>query len=140
MPSSLTSTRTVIFLLRWYFVAWRCIFFSSLRFSRRKQPWRDAVCGCGWRAAALPYAWPGVKWQHLEANAMRASPFTPASRFRSQGLSGEEQLKSNTVGLVTLSDFRKRRAEALEAGDSGISRSSTPSRFVFSHLSTRHAN
>ncbi|GAM85019.1 hypothetical protein ANO11243_030220 [Dothideomycetidae sp. 11243] len=51
---------------------------------------------------------------------------TPTSRFTSQATTGEEALKSNTVGLVTLSDFRKRRAEALEAGDSGISRSSTP--------------
>ncbi|KAF2152524.1 hypothetical protein K461DRAFT_294181 [Myriangium duriaei CBS 260.36] len=48
---------------------------------------------------------------------------TPASRFRSQNATGEEALKSNTVGLVTLSDFRKRRAEALDTPDS---RASTP--------------
>ena len=36
------------------------------------------------------------------------------SRFTSQGSTAEDLLKSQTVGLVNLSDFRKRRAEALE--------------------------
>lgn len=35
-------------------------------------------------------------------------------RFTSQGSTAEELLKSQTVGLVGLSEFRKRRAEALE--------------------------
>ncbi|KAL8800838.1 MAG: hypothetical protein Q9182_004898 [Xanthomendoza sp. 2 TL-2023] len=43
---------------------------------------------------------------------------TPASsqntRFTSQGATAEDLLQSHTVGLVHLSDFRKRRAEALE--------------------------
>ena len=36
------------------------------------------------------------------------------SRFTSQASTAEDLLKSQTVGLVHLSDFRKRRAEALE--------------------------
>ena len=38
----------------------------------------------------------------------------PATRFTSQSSTAEDLLKSQTVGLVHLSDFRKRRAEALE--------------------------
>lgn len=38
----------------------------------------------------------------------------PNSRFTSQASTAEDLLKSQTVGLVHLSDFRKRRAEALE--------------------------
>lgn len=47
-----------------------------------------------------------------------------ASRFTSQALSAEDRLKADTVGLVTLDDFRKRRAEALE-GDSSAPASGT---------------
>ena len=36
------------------------------------------------------------------------------ARFTSQASTAEDLLKSQTVGLVHLSDFRKRRAEALE--------------------------
>ena len=39
------------------------------------------------------------------------------SRFTSQAVTVEDRLKADTVGLVTLDDFRKRRAEALEAAD-----------------------
>ncbi|KAF2762001.1 hypothetical protein EJ05DRAFT_482802 [Pseudovirgaria hyperparasitica] len=39
---------------------------------------------------------------------------TPNSRFTSQAHTAEDLLKSQTVGLVNLTDFRKRRAEALE--------------------------
>ena len=35
-------------------------------------------------------------------------------RFTSQAATAEDILKSQTVGLVHLSDFRKRRAEALD--------------------------
>ena len=42
-----------------------------------------------------------------------------ASRFKSQAPSAEDLLKSQTVGLVALSDFRKRRAEALEQKELG---------------------
>lgn len=39
----------------------------------------------------------------------------PSSRsFTNQSASAEDLLKSHTVGLVNLSDFRKRRAEVLE--------------------------
>ncbi|CEL09442.1 Putative XAP5 domain protein [Aspergillus calidoustus] len=63
---------------------------------------------------------------------------TPRS-FTSQSASAEDLLKSQTVGLVHLSDFRKRRAEVLEQKEreahdkslgrftSGNSRSATPS-------------
>ncbi|PWY68420.1 XAP5 domain protein [Aspergillus heteromorphus CBS 117.55] len=63
---------------------------------------------------------------------------TPRS-FTSQTVSAEDLLKSQTVGLVHLSDFRKRRAEVLEQKEreahdkslgrltSGASRSATPS-------------
>lgn len=59
--------------------------------------------------------------------------------FTSQTASAEDLLKSQTVGLVHLSDFRKRRAEVLEQKEkeahdkslgrltSGNSRSETPS-------------
>ncbi|KAJ5083414.1 hypothetical protein N7456_012841 [Penicillium angulare] len=63
---------------------------------------------------------------------------TPRS-FTGQNTSAEDMLKSQTVGLVHLSDFRKRRAEVLEQKEreahdkslgrvaSGNSRSATPS-------------
>ncbi|KAL8782305.1 MAG: hypothetical protein Q9213_005499 [Squamulea squamosa] len=37
-----------------------------------------------------------------------------SNRFTSQGATAEDLLKTHTVGLVHLNDFRKRRAEALE--------------------------
>jgi protein FAM50 len=39
---------------------------------------------------------------------------TPNPRFKSQTKTAEDILSHQTVGLVNLSDFRKRRAEALE--------------------------
>jgi protein FAM50 len=48
-----------------------------------------------------------------------------ASRFASSAHTAEDLLKSQTVGLVHLSDFRKRRAEALEQSEGG-SGTSTP--------------
>ena len=50
---------------------------------------------------------------------------TPNPRFTSTTQSAEDVLKEQTVGLVHLSDFRKRRAEALEQ-DGGASGDSTP--------------
>lgn len=51
-------------------------------------------------------------------------------RFTSQAATAEDLLKAQTVGLVNLSDYRKRRAEALdrkERGDSNVSSgASTP--------------
>jgi len=47
------------------------------------------------------------------------------SRFTSQNATAEDLLKAHTVGLVQLSDFRKRRAEALEVKErEGLDRSS----------------
>jgi protein FAM50 len=40
---------------------------------------------------------------------------TPNPRFTPQAKTAEDLLSTQTVGLVALSDFRKRRAEALEA-------------------------
>ncbi|KAL8690671.1 MAG: hypothetical protein Q9218_003929, partial [Villophora microphyllina] len=42
------------------------------------------------------------------------TPNDSTSRFTSQAATAEDLLKSQTVGLVHLTDFRKRRAEALE--------------------------
>ena len=39
---------------------------------------------------------------------------TPNPRFTSQSKTAEDLLSTQTVGLVNLSDFRKRRAEVLE--------------------------
>lgn len=49
------------------------------------------------------------------ASGDRSRSGTPGnSRFTSQAATAEDLLKEQTVGLVNLSDFRKRRAEALE--------------------------
>ncbi|KAF5127852.1 Protein FAM50 [Metarhizium anisopliae] len=55
------------------------------------------------------------------------------SRFTPQNRTTNERLSTNTVGLVALSDFRKRRAEVLEqqereAREAAISGTSTPDR------------
>ncbi|KAL0944867.1 XAP5 domain-containing protein [Colletotrichum truncatum] len=59
------------------------------------------------------------------------------SRFTPQNKTTSERLSSNTVGLVQLSDFRKRRAEVLEQQererDAALSGTSTPDR---SHSAT----
>jgi protein FAM50 len=39
---------------------------------------------------------------------------TPNPRFTTQSKTAEDLLSTQTIGLVALSDFRKRRAEALE--------------------------
>ena len=70
------------------------------------------------------------------------SPNPPTdSRFASSTHTAEDLLKEQTVGLVHYSDFRKRRAEALEQ-QSGGSGASTPtgneSRYVFPAEKTRN--
>lgn len=58
----------------------------------------------------------------LPVSSKVPSPLTSTStstsnsnpRFTSQASTAEDLLKSQTVGLVHLSDFRKRRAEVLE--------------------------
>jgi protein FAM50 len=52
----------------------------------------------------------------LPSHTSTPNPAT-ASRFTSQAASAEDLLKEQTVGLVHLSDFRKRRAEALDLKD-----------------------
>ncbi|KAK3046243.1 hypothetical protein LTS18_013416, partial [Coniosporium uncinatum] len=47
-------------------------------------------------------------------------------RFVSQNATAEDLLKTQTVGLVQLDDFRKRRAEAIEAKGASHSGASTP--------------
>jgi protein FAM50 len=45
---------------------------------------------------------------------------TPATgRFASQAATAEDLLKAQTVGLVNLNDYRKRRAEAMELKERG---------------------
>ncbi|KAJ5690775.1 hypothetical protein N7462_005167 [Penicillium macrosclerotiorum] len=73
------------------------------------------------------------------ASSERESQTSTPRSFTGQSVSAEEMLKSQTVGLVHLSDFRKRRAEVLEHKEreahdkslgrlaSGNSRSATPS-------------
>ena len=61
------------------------------------------------------------------AQSGSSTPNPQASRFTSQASTAEDLLQSQTVGLVHLSDFRKRRAEALEqkereATDLGLGR------------------
>ena len=53
----------------------------------------------------------------------RSRSGTPANshRFTSQAATAEDLLKEQTVGLVQLTDFRKRRAEALERKDRAAS-------------------
>ncbi|KAI4167748.1 MAG: hypothetical protein LQ343_006943 [Gyalolechia ehrenbergii] len=54
---------------------------------------------------------------NTSSNTPSRAPTPNAShnaRFTSQGATAEDLLKSHTVGLVHLTDFRKRRAEALE--------------------------
>src|SRR5256885_14777500 len=62
---------------------------------------------------------------------------TPNPRFNSQSQTAEDLLRTQTVGLVALSDFRKRRAEVIEQkerdaqdallGGRGTSGTATPS-------------
>ena len=48
-----------------------------------------------------------------------ATPNPGQSRFTAQAATAEDLLKSQTVGLVRLDDFRKRRADALEQKELG---------------------
>ena len=60
----------------------------------------------------IPLESPNSKYSDM-ANIPSGSS-TPNTRFASQGYTAEDVLKEQTVGLVQLSDFKKRRAEALE--------------------------
>ena len=50
----------------------------------------------------------------MMANDDHQPSHNEADRFTHQNITAEDLLKSQTVGLVQLSDFRKRRAEVLE--------------------------
>lgn len=57
----------------------------------------------------------------------RSRSGTPGQgRFTAQSETAEDLLKSQTVGLVHLDDFRKRRAEAIELKERSASGTSTP--------------
>ncbi|KAH7114249.1 XAP5, circadian clock regulator-domain-containing protein [Dendryphion nanum] len=64
------------------------------------------------------------------ASGDRPNSDTPNNRFAAQAATAEDILKEQTVGLVNLSEFRKRRAEALERkereGSTGGSGATTP--------------
>jgi protein FAM50 len=74
-----------------------------------------------------------------------APPSDPPSRantprsFTAQAPSAEDLLKTQTVGLVNLSDFRKRRAEALEQKEREANDKSL-GRFTSSGVGTPDAN
>ena len=58
----------------------------------------------------------------LPSASDRSRSGTPGNgRFTAQAETAEDLLKSQTVGLVHLDDFRKRRAEALELKERGSS-------------------
>lgn len=68
---------------------------------------------------------------HYFSEVMADTPESGAStpnnsRFTSQAATVEDRIKADTIGLVTLDDFRKRRAEALEAGSATASGATTP--------------
>lgn len=77
----------------------------------------------------LPLSAPPLPTCHI-SRALTMADLT-ASRFTPQNKSTHERLSTTTVGLVALSDFRKRRAEVLEqqereAREAAISGTSTP--------------
>jgi protein FAM50 len=60
----------------------------------------------------------------IMASGEKSGTSTPTSRFTTQAKTADDLLSAQTVGLVQLDDFRKRRAEAIdvkgrEALDSG---------------------
>jgi len=57
---------------------------------------------------------PSISSDPDSTEVSRAATPNPNPRFTSQASTAEDLLKSQTVGLVHLSDFRKRRAEALD--------------------------
>ena len=92
--------------------------------------WRSSIPSC---TNACYYLI--LLYEHLLATM----PDPSESRFASSTHTAEDLLKEQTVGLVHYSDFRKRRAEALEltGGAGSGSGESTPgnaSRYVFLFL------
>lgn len=67
---------------------------------------------------------------------------TPNSRFTTQAKTADDILSAQTVGLVQLDDFRKRRADAIDAkerealeSDRATHSSAADSPYVFSRFS-----
>lgn len=52
--------------------------------------------------------------QNTTHNSAMSNPLPANPRFTSQTKTAEDLLSTQTVGLVNLSDYRKRRAEAIE--------------------------
>jgi len=67
-------------------------------------------------------------------SASHSGASTPNARFVSQNTIAEDLLKSQTVGLVHLDDFRKRRAEAIDS-ETGTPEPNSSTRYVYSGLS-----
>lgn len=78
------------------------------------------------RARFLFHNWTNIMDSPNPTSNEPSGASTPNSRFTSQAITAEDTLKSQTVGLVTLADFRKRRAEALEQQELEASRAATP--------------
>jgi protein FAM50 len=59
-----------------------------------------------------------LAWVLLDRHSVMTSSNPPSGtstpRFTSQAATAEDVLKTQTVGLVNLADFRKRRADVLE--------------------------
>ena len=66
------------------------------------------------------------------ADDSKPSSGTSTPRFTSQAASAEDLLKTQTVGLVNLADYRKRRADVLEQKEreAHVSRSGANTRGV----------
>ena len=62
-----------------------------------------------------PPSLPHTRSRSTMASKPPSGASTPNPRFTPQAKTAEDLLSTQTVGLVALSDFRKRRAEALEA-------------------------
>lgn len=72
-------------------------------------------------------------YSHIKAPLKKMDKFQPDAsdrsrnevpangRFTSQAATAEDLLKAQTVGLVNLNDYRKRRAEALDLKERGMS-------------------
>ncbi len=76
----------------------------------------------------------------MDKFAQSPSDIPANGRFTSQAPTAEDLLKAQTVGLVNLDDYRKRRAEALdrkERGESTVSSGATTplEGYVSSHYS-----
>jgi protein FAM50 len=57
---------------------------------------------------------------HADSSDRSRNEVPANARFTSQAATAEDLLKAQTVGLVNLNDYRKRRAEALDLKERGI--------------------